>query len=210
MGKGWGRAWSGGGGVSVTPLQRADEESGVQVQPEGRIQRLGEGASEHVQQLHGVGQPVERQLALVPVQEDADARAGLGGHRDLAVVVPGGVAGVRAAQAPRVVVAAQQAGLAAPLAPDGPVGDPDVHPAATLPLHLPVAGAAKLALLAQDLGHAVEAQRVQGVRLGLLAAVGTLRAVHEEQGGVGCVGVKGQTAGIYIYMGGGDREVSDG
>lgn len=190
------RVLSGGGGLSIAPVQWADEERGVQVQPECRVERLGERAAEGVQQLHGLSQPEERQLALVPVQVDADARAGLGRHRDLTVVVPGGVAGVRAAQAPRVVVAAQQTGLAAALAPDGPVGHTHVHPPAALPLHLPVAGAAKLALLAQHLGHAVKAQRVRRVRLGLLAAVGTLGAVHQEQGRMCSFGVKGQATGI--------------
>lgn len=185
--------WALWGGVPVASVVGADEQGGVQVQAEGRVQRLGERAAEGVQQYHRVRHAVEGQRPLLPLYEDADAGAGRGGHRGLAVVVPGGVAGVRAPQPPRVLVAPQQAGLPAAFASDAPVGDADVHPAAALPLHLPVAGAAELALLAQHLGHRVEALWVGGVGLGLLTAVGPLRALQQDQSRVGRVRVQGQT-----------------
>ena len=71
-----------------------------------------------------------------------------GRHRGLPVIVPGGVARVRAAQPPGVLVPAQEAGFAPALPPDAPVRHADVHPAAPPPLHLPVAGPAELALAA--------------------------------------------------------------
>ena len=172
------------------------DQCGVQVQAEGGVQRLGEGPLEGVQQREHVRHAVERQRPPVALQEHGHARARRRRHRGLAVVVPRRVARVRAAQAPRVLVAAQQAGLAAALAADAAVGDAHVHPAPATPLHLPVAGARELALAAQHLGHRVEALGVQGVGLGLLPAVGPRRrAPQQHQGGVGRVGVQGEAAG---------------
>lgn len=142
-----------------------------------------------MQQHHGVRYAVEGQRPLVALQEHPDPGAHRRRHSGLAVVVPGGISGVRAPQPPRVVIAPQQTGLPPTFTSDTPVGDADVHPPAAPPLHLPVAGVAELSLPAQNLGHRVKALRVLGVGLGLLATVGTLRPLQEDQGRVGRIGV---------------------
>lgn len=152
-----GRPGQGGGAwlgwVCIACLMGADEQGGVQVQAEGRVQRLRERAAKGVQKQHCVRHAVEGQRSFLALQEHADSGAGRRGHRGLAVVVPGSIPGVRAPQPPRVLVAAQQAGFATTFAPDTAVGDADVDPSAAPPLHLPVAGTTKLALPAQDLGY---------------------------------------------------------
>lgn len=183
--------WEGAGlrRVSITALRRADQQGGVEVQPERRIQRLREETAKGVQQHHGVRYAVEGQRPLVTLQKHTDPGADGCGHRGLPVVMPGSVSSVRAPQPPGVVIATQQTGLPPTFASDAPVGDPDVHPATPPPLHLPVASIAKLTFPAQNLGHRVKPLLVRGVRLGLLATVGTQPPLQEDQGGMGGIGV---------------------
>lgn len=183
--------WEGAGlrMVSITALGRADQQGGVKVQPERRIQRLREETAESVQQHHAVRYAVEGQRPLVTLQKHTNPGADGRGHRGLAVVMPGSVSSVRAPQPPGVVIATQQTGFPPTFASDAPVRDPDVHPPAPPPLHLPVASIAKLSFPAQYLGHRVKPLLVSRVRLGLLATVGTQTPLQEDQGGVGGIGV---------------------
>lgn len=139
--------------IPTVSLMGADEQGGVQVQAEGRVERLSELALKSVQEHHCVRHAVEGQSPLLALQEHADPGAGRGSHRGLAVVVPSGISRMRAPQPPGVLVAPKQAGLSAPFASDTSVCDADVDPSSAPPLHLPVAGTGKLTLLAQDLRH---------------------------------------------------------
>lgn len=96
----------------------ADEQGGVQVQAESRVQRLGELALKGVEEHHRVRNAVERQGPFLSLQQNPDPRAGRGGHRGLAVVVPRRVACMRAPQPPGVLVTAEQAGPSAAFASD--------------------------------------------------------------------------------------------
>lgn len=171
----------------------ADEQGGVQVQTEGRVQRLRERAPKGVQEHHCVRHAVEGQRSFLALQEHTDSGAGRRRHRGLSVVMPGSVSGLGAPQTPRVLVAPQQAGLSTAFTSDTSVGDANVDPSPAPPLHLPVAGTTKLALPAQDLGHRIKALRVRWVGLGLLATVGTLGPLEEDQGRVGGIRVQRQT-----------------
>lgn len=106
-----------------------------------------------MQQHHGVRYAVEGQRPLVTLHKHTNPGAHGRGHRGLTVVMPGSVSSVCASQPPRVVIATQQTRFSPTFAPDAPVGDTDVDPAASPPLHLPVAGIAKLSFPAQNLGH---------------------------------------------------------
>lgn len=88
-------------------LVRADEQSGVQVESKGGIQRLSEGAPECVQQHHRVRHAVEGERPLLSLQVNANARAGGRRHRGLTVVMPRGVTSVSAAQPPGVLITTQ-------------------------------------------------------------------------------------------------------
>lgn len=171
----------------------ADEQGGVQVQTEGWVQRLRERAPKGVQEHHCVRHAVEGQRSFLALQEHTDSGAGRRRHRGLSVVMPGSVSGLGAPQTPRVLVAPQQAGLSTAFTSDTSVGDANVDPSPAPPLHLPVAGTTKLALPAQDLGHRIKALRVRRVGLGLLATVGTLGPLEEDQGRVGGIRVQRQT-----------------
>lgn len=179
--------------VSIAGLLGADDQGGVQIQAEGRVQRLRERAAEGVQEHHCVRHTVEGQSSFLPFQEHTDPRAGRCSHCGFSIVVPGGISSVCTPQPPRVLIASQEAGLSASFASDSAVGDTNVNPSSAPPLHLPVAGATKLALLAQDLGHRIKSLGVRGVGLGLLATVGTLAPLQENQSRVGCIQVQRQT-----------------
>lgn len=142
-----------------------------------------------MQQHHGVRYAVEGQRPLVTLQKHTNPGAHRGGHRGLTVVMPGSISSVCAPQPPRVLIATQQTRFSPTFASDAPVRDADVDPPTSPPLHLPVDGIAELSFPAQDLGHRVKTLLVRGVRLGLLATVGPLTPLQENQGGVGGIGV---------------------
>lgn len=141
------------GWVSIASIMGANEQGGVQVQAEGRVQRLRERATKGVQEHHCVRHAVEGQRSFLALQEHADSGTGRCSHRGLTIVMPGSVSSMCTPQPPRVLVAPQQTGFSATFASDTSVGDTDVDPSPAPPLHLPVVGTTKLALPAQDLGH---------------------------------------------------------
>lgn len=181
------------GWVTIAPVMGADEQSRVQVQAESWIQWLRERAAKGVQENYCVWYTVERQRSFLPFQKHTNPRAGWCSYCGFTVVVPGSVSSVCTPQPPRVLVPSQQAGFPPTFASDPSVGDTDINPSSSSPLHLPVARTTELALPAQDLSHRIKALRVRGVWLGLLATVGTLGTLKKNQGGVGCVRVQGQT-----------------
>lgn len=181
------------GGVSIASLRGADKQGRVQVQAERRVQWLGERATKGVQEHHCVRHTVEGQRSFLAFQEHADSGAGWRSHRGLAVVMPGGISSVCTPQPPRVLVAPQQAGFSTAFASDTSVGYTDVDPSPAPPLYLPVAGATKLALPAEDLGHRIKTLGVRRVGLGLFTTVGTLGPLLENQSRVGCIRVQRQT-----------------
>lgn len=177
------------GKVSIIALRRADNQGGVEVQPERRIQRLWEQTAKSVQQHHGVGYAVKGQRPLVTLQKHTNPVAHRRCHRGLTVVMPGSISRVCAPQPPGALIATQQTWFSPTFTSDALVRDADVDPPTAPPLHLPVAGIAKLSFPAQNLGHWVKTLWMRGVRLGLLATVGTLTACQENQGRVGGIGV---------------------
>lgn len=137
-----------------------------------------------MQKGHGVAYAVERQHTCSMIQVHAKPGRVRAVDSFVHPVVPGGVARVRAEEAPGLVVVAQETQGAFALAADALVGHADGELPA--PLDLPVEAAAGERLSAQHLGEAVKALCVVSVGLQVPCADDFSAAFGDEQFLVGC------------------------
>lgn len=150
---------------------------------------------EPVQEAHGVANTVKGQHPCCVVQVHAYPGGVRAAHGFVHPIMPGGVARVRAKEAPGLVVVAQQTQRAFALATDAPVGHANGELAA--PLDFPVEAAPGQGLPAQHLGEAVEPLWVVSVGLQVPSADDFSVVFRDVQFFVGCAGVQLQLAKVW-------------
>lgn len=108
----------------------------------------------------------------------------------------GGVAGIRAEEAPRLAVVADAAGVSVAHPLDAFVGDSDGS-SLTAPVNLPVVSSSRERLHTQDLGQGVEPGRVVTIGLGVSLEGSFPVPSRQVELSVGCVRVQSELASIW-------------